>query len=503
MSALASAMTLNAAALIAIAIATGLGGAVQVFAWCFVGLAAVIFGWRVRFQAANLLGLALLGIGTARLVLLDLPEAAGMTGDSKVGELVRILGLSITAWTGQMVLVAATLTAAASLQHREQFRRLLDVGALAGLALCAIGPGSAVVSMGAAWCVLAVTGAWLGARLLRLGLSLGAAGLLCIGTLITGLSGLSAANTAETAHFLADLGLAWSDWSWAMVLVGACWVVAAKLLAQNVEHRSIGAFLAIAALSLAIFGDESPMQTVVLVWAILYATAALLGLLLTKWRLLELAIGFTFTNGIAWVGVVWNDGWPGPEGMPILHGLFITGAIIASTLGGGAWLLARTESAPDASSLGDGRLALMRTGFIGCGAMTLIVTSLEVMRITELVYPDEAAARSAALSIWWSLFAVATIAMGIARRASAVRWAGLLLIAVAAGKVLLVDLSTLTPMWRIVGSAVVGMVLLAAGIAYAWLMREDGRTEEVSNLVPELQELQDDDVQVAASEPDA
>lgn len=470
MSALTSAMALNAAALIALTIATGLVGPIQVVAWGLIGLAAVFLGHRIRFHAANLLGLGFIAIGAARLIALDLPDATGIADDPAIPEIARVLGITITAWTWQMLLIAGTIVAAATLQRREQLRQLLDVAALAAVAMCVVGPNSAMVSVGAAWSALAIPAAWIATRYTRRGLCFAAPTLLAIGSFTAGVAGLQDANTANNTPLVSQLGLAWSNWSWTMLLVAACWIALGKRLSTNREQRSIAALLAILALSLAIIGDATPMSTATLACALLYAAIAAIGTRIYGWRLIELAIGFAFANTLAWIGVVWNEGWPGVEGVPVLHRLFIAGAITVATLAGGAWLLRRTNRSYNDQP--EAPLALAGAANAVAGLLTLIITSLEVMRITDWIVPDETAAQSAALSIWWSLFAVGTIALGIARQARAVRWAGLILIAIAAGKVILIDLATLTAMWRIVGSAAVGMILLAAGIAYAWLMRE-------------------------------
>jgi uncharacterized membrane protein len=112
------------------------------------------------------------------------------------------------------------------------------------------------------------------------------------------------------------------------------------------------------------------------------------------------------------------------------------------------------------------------------GGVLLMTTASEVVRVTGLLLPFDEAAQGAALSVWCSLFAAALIWGGIVRREGALRWPGLALLGLTAAKVLVLDLSTLTPMWRIAGSASVGLVLLAAGVAYAWLMRTDGDGEE-------------------------
>lgn len=54
---------------------------------------------------------------------------------------------------------------------------------------------------------------------------------------------------------------------------------------------------------------------------------------------------------------------------------------------------------------------------------------------------------------------------------------GLGLLAITGAKVLLIDMAALDGLARIAGSAVVGLVMLAAGVGYAWLMGQAGSPE--------------------------
>lgn len=60
-----------------------------------------------------------------------------------------------------------------------------------------------------------------------------------------------------------------------------------------------------------------------------------------------------------------------------------------------------------------------------------------------------------------------------------VRWTGLGLLGSTAARVLLVDMASLEGLTRIYGSTVVWLILLGAGVGYAWLMgRENLGTPE-------------------------
>ena len=74
--------------------------------------------------------------------------------------------------------------------------------------------------------------------------------------------------------------------------------------------------------------------------------------------------------------------------------------------------------------------------------------------------------RSGGISILWSLFALALIVGGIARRVRPVRYAGLTLFAVVAWKVFFVDLARLDQFYRIVAFLLLGVLALCGSFVY-------------------------------------
>ena len=72
-----------------------------------------------------------------------------------------------------------------------------------------------------------------------------------------------------------------------------------------------------------------------------------------------------------------------------------------------------------------------------------------------------------ALSIFWALYAAATIVVGFALRGGwGLRVCGLSLLAITIGKVVLVDLASAGTGWRIVSFLIVGALLLATSVLY-------------------------------------
>ncbi len=74
--------------------------------------------------------------------------------------------------------------------------------------------------------------------------------------------------------------------------------------------------------------------------------------------------------------------------------------------------------------------------------------------------------RAGGVSILWSIFALALIGAGIWKDVRAIRYAGLVLFAVVAGKVLLSDLERLDQLYRIVAFIILGMLVLSGAFVY-------------------------------------
>jgi uncharacterized membrane protein len=101
------------------------------------------------------------------------------------------------------------------------------------------------------------------------------------------------------------------------------------------------------------------------------------------------------------------------------------------------------------------------------GAVVLLVaTSIEASRAGRLYVEDETA-RQALLSIWWALYGVAGLVFGSIQLMRTVRLCCLILIGLAALKVVVYDLTNVSPLWRIASSLALGMLMLLIGVAYA------------------------------------
>jgi uncharacterized membrane protein len=96
-------------------------------------------------------------------------------------------------------------------------------------------------------------------------------------------------------------------------------------------------------------------------------------------------------------------------------------------------------------------------------AMLFIFTTFELNTFLRDFVPG---LRAGGISILWSLFALGLIVGGMWRDVRAVRYVGLVLFAVVAGKVLLSDTAHLSQVYRIVAFVILGILMLCGSFAY-------------------------------------
>lgn len=483
--ALATAMVIDAAALLAITIATGLGGAAEVITWALVGLAAVAFGVRMRFAAASVLGLLFMGFGLARVVTFDLWLAIVDMREETLAS-TAILGLRFTSWSTQVFIVSAAIAVAAFLLHRSRYRQATAITALAAAAFALIGPGSEALSLGAAWAIMGLIAAHAAVAVRRLDLRNAAAVILVLGT---GISSYAAAAALKNARPLpADVVVSWTDASWSLLVVGLAWIAASTVRRVPPVVRMASVGVAMAALAEMLLGDGTPFQNLVLGWSLLVAVVTAVAVsdlrALRPWLLAQLSSGAALLMAAVWVGHRVATDWGDIDAAPLLHRAIASGFIIIASLLAAGWRLGRVgdvDEVPWDQTVV--RRALRRSAFVGAGVLGFVLSSSEVYRSVDWMGVAGEAAPNAALSVWWALYAVATIALGVrlAGGIAAVRWAGLALLGVTAMKAVLLDMAALDGLTRIIGSAVVGLILLGAGVGYAWMM---GKTSSARSTLP-------------------
>jgi uncharacterized membrane protein len=96
-------------------------------------------------------------------------------------------------------------------------------------------------------------------------------------------------------------------------------------------------------------------------------------------------------------------------------------------------------------------------------ALLFIMSSLEV---NSFLYHFVPGLRAGGVSILWSVFALSMILAGIWKNTRVIRYVGLTLFAVVAGKVLLFDLARLDQVYRIIAFLVLGVMVLLGSFVY-------------------------------------
>jgi uncharacterized membrane protein len=462
-----SAVLVNSALLLVATIATGLGGWLEVIAWLSVGCAAVESARRLRFRGVGLFGCAMLTFAIARLFTFDLHQAF----DDELG--ISILGISIGAW-GAQVLAAALAFGVVSWRstHKPEQRVAASI-ALWLLALCVINAQSEQGRVGVYWAILGSGSIWaLRAQLfrtLRGVLSINAIAMLALGTSVGVVTQFNDPSGLINPIEIGVLTLAWVAYA-ALPSAGFVW-------------RTVGASVSLFMVLIALgrIEQEYALERMLLWDAILLAGVVTCGRWLSRWSLTELGSALLLVLACAW-GLsefrAWDDTL---TRVPIISQESLTSFIILITMLVGGMMITRLKVASDA--IGDvPELRQLLQSALLCASwfMALAVTTLEVVRVLHHWF-DSSSAQGAGVSIWWSVFAVGSIALGF-RIAKGLRWAGLTLLCIVAGKVLLLDTMTLEPTGRIVASITVGLIIIATGVLYTWLVKrlENGQAPDES-----------------------
>jgi uncharacterized membrane protein len=456
---LADALILNATMLGVATIATALGGWVQVVTWAAVGLGAIETARRLRFRAAGIFGMLMVGVAVARLFSLDLGRH--LISDPAY----TAIGLAFTAWSPQLVLVAGACAAAAWRCGRIPERPILGSAALWLTAACVLHPDSVSHAVGPAMLVLAAAAGWVSVPASLRWLRINAMALAGLGLAVTLLGQLDVDRSTPILRIHPV----------SLVISALAWVALAALPRAGFKARSACAAIAIVCGSLAIARLEAthgPSRA--LLFGSLYAGAVLLaGTRLVRWSLAETAVALLYALTVGLLAHTLTIGGGILDGPPFTHASFppailtVLGALAAGVL------LRRLPAAEDAPhDWRDLRGSLSIAALALAWALLLATSSVESVRSAHTMF-EEGSARGAVLSIWWSLFAVGSVVLGF-RLGAPLRWAGLALLGVVAVKVLVFDTVTLNPPARVVAAITVGLIIIGASVLYARLV---GRAE--------------------------
>lgn len=222
-----------------------------------------------------------------------------------------------------------------------------------------------------------------------------------------------------------------------------------------------------------------PMLLRALWWTLLWAAGGLTLLLIGRarqwvvvhtagWSILVLA-------ALAWLSID-TLAWRLNEGVVLaavaVNLQFIVGALTAGLLALACWSLRsqQGEGLPD-------KVLIKPAMAIGYGLIVAIGLWLGSLEIDRFLAPEAqrvanaGMARQTGLSIYWGLYAIGLVSLGFARQLGWARYAGLGLLTVTLGKVLVLDMAGVRYAYRVLSFLGVGTLLLVTSVAYAKLGR--------------------------------
>jgi uncharacterized membrane protein len=219
-----------------------------------------------------------------------------------------------------------------------------------------------------------------------------------------------------------------------------------------------------------------PLQLRALWWTLLWAVG---GVAMMLWTRLRPAVSMVTAGwcvvvlaAVAWLGYD-TVGWRITDGVVLARVVFnlqfMVGALLCVVLAVACWHWATSDAETGAVSPATARqVGLALIGLIGLWLGTWEIERFfapEAHRMVETA----AMARQTAWSIYWGLYAIATVAVGFAWRSAVCRYAGLALLAITLAKVLTVDMAEVRRIYRVLSFLGVGLLLVATSVGYSRL----------------------------------
>ena len=148
-----------------------------------------------------------------------------------------------------------------------------------------------------------------------------------------------------------------------------------------------------------------------------------------------------------------------------LNPQFLTSVIIMVLLLGAAyWSWRESSNLPEEESL-TFEVLLVVANVVALWSLSLEVIHYFDFRESPLAV-DSFSAKHLSLTVLWTVYAIAVIGMGIAKRTSKVRLAGMALLAIPVVKLFVFDVFLLEQGYRVAAFVTLGILLLGTGLAY-------------------------------------
>lgn len=451
-----AALIINAAMLTVATIAVAFGGWLQVIAWIVVGLAATETARRFRFRAVGIFGCTLLTVALARLLTHDLDNSLNTT------PAFQALGIAATPWTLQMLLATLALITIFKRSRYSPERPIALSTAIWIASFALIHEQTLIHALGPAWLIIAALGCWTSAKIKSFPLRINAYILSGLAMCIT-----LAAQLKQNGNPGFDLDIH----TVSMIIATLAWIAIAAVPSSDFITRANCTILAAISALIAIAKLDSILGTpeMLLFQSIALTTMILMGKRLYAWSLNEIASTLTLVLTLGWAIYEISLGSAAIHRTPFLRTDSLAALAMLITLYLGAKTTLKRSKASDApDELESSRQSLTTACFVMLWFLFLAASTLEVVRSTRMIF-DAGSARGASISIWWSLYAITSVAAGF-KLHKTLRWAGLSLIGIVAVKVLLIDTMTLAPPARVVAAITVGLIIIATGVLYTRLV---------------------------------
>jgi hypothetical protein len=440
--------------------------------WAGFAVLGIVLGHIGRRMALTELSLGVLGVASARVLLLESFD----TFESHEGGTLWA-GLVLSRWMAACLALCGTCILAAMVVPGRMASRATHsaMGTWIGRGAAALGvllamvaalhPDSLGASVAIAWMLLGIVAIMFAP--LRPGLWLEGLGIVVLASmlarllLVDGMLGLPKDGIAWHGLFL-------TRWCLAMSMGGGAWLLAGLVLSfragkARVHERMPGVASAagLFMLGAGLIHPEAAMTSVLWAWIAL-ATIALVASPLRR----DMKLSWSSACGCLACLILWLVAYVAP-------GLDWTGSRYVLLVHPGLWSalsLAALMVAIAARGLTDlptQRLAIVRTaaGWLAA-CLVLAATSLEVARVGAAMTGDRTV-QLAFVSIWWAIFSVVLILAGFRADVGAARRAGLTLMVVATLKVVLYDMGGVPPVWRIASFLLLGLLMIGIAAGYS------------------------------------
>lgn len=541
LSVLTLAMWLQAGVLTVVAAALLLDHLALTIAWLAVAIATIEVGRRLRSTLTDAFGLIVLALAAGKAVTIDALMASPLAGGATMlWEIENVL--TLTDWSLMLIGVVVTLTGA-SFRIREgahKIRRALPIVLFSFATLFWL--LATAVTLRDLW----MTGAWLiTAAFLLTRPDLGKRQAFAIGGFSLGLTALAkwmfidiaVSQLAATHQESLPLAFLNAPFIFGLIFTGAIVAYWYRTRKDSTGAISIpglhGILPALAVMTLAwavgfeierlvehyaqshrdsAWGFTNLLQFWLIMLTGLAGTTLAFASRAVKARVSErIGLISVMISSLVWltIGTLFPRILEGTaDTTPFLNPQFASGALLVlmiAVLLRGLWtsvpLAAPTDTSSPSAASDDFTTTVRRSLLTLLGLLPLWLGSLEVDRFL----PD-------AISIYWGLYGIGLVIIGWIRPVPVIRHAGLALLFITLGKVLIVDTAQLTGIARPISYLAIGLLFVLTSIGYARLSPKlaertsrpmDGVKPPAAESQPVVGDEADDGIESSGDQPDA